>query len=253
MNGLSRALLKALVILALVFSTISLGLATDDTPLSTSTLGTLDELGELATPIKLLLFLSALSFIPATLIAVTAFTRIVIVMSMLRLAFGMQQTPPTSILLSLALFLTIFTMTPVFEKVHQNAIQPVLQSEKTLEQGFDAALLPLRDFMIRQTREKDLVMILDTAKVEMPNRLEDIKTVHLIPAFMLSELRTAFKIGFVLFIPFLLIDLVVASILMSLGMIMVPPMTIALPIKILLFVLIDGWSLVTQSLLASFH
>lgn len=205
-----------------------------------------------APALKIFLLLSALSFLPAAVIAVTAFTRIIVVLSMLRFAFGMQQTPPNSILITLALFLTLFTMFPVIEQVNQTAIQPYLTEKINTVEAIEQALIPVRKFMISQTRESDLAVILKIANTTPPASADDIKTIHLVPAFMLSELKTAFQIGFVIFLPFLLIDLVVASILMSLGMIMLPPTTISLPIKVLMFLLIDGWALVTQSLLASF-
>ncbi|NQY34864.1 MAG: flagellar type III secretion system pore protein FliP [Alteromonadaceae bacterium] len=209
-------------------------------------------LESMAPELKIFSVLTLLSLIPAMLIAMTAFTRIVIVLSLLRQALGLQQTPPNSVILTLSLFLTFFTMYPAYEKIEQEALVPYLEGKVKLGEAITNASIPLRHFMINQTREKDLAMIIELAHSERPKVVEDVKMVHLIPAFLLSELKTAFKIAFVIFLPFLLIDLVVASILMSLGMIMVPPITIAMPIKIMIFVLIDGWSLVTQSLLSSF-
>jgi len=209
--------------------------------------------GEVATAIKILIILTVLTLAPAILVVMTSFTRIIIVLAMLRHALGMQETPPNTVLISLALFLTLFMMLPVFTQLNESAFSPYLEGKMTLGEAAQDGLKPLRDFMIRQTREKDMMLILDVAKAEQPQGPEDIKTVHLIPAFMLSELKTAFQIGFVIFLPFLLLDIVVASILMSMGMLMVPPMMISLPLKVLMFVLIDGWNLVVKALLGSFH
>jgi flagellar biosynthesis protein FliP len=201
---------------------------------------------------QVLLLLSVLSLAPALVVMLTAFTRIIIVLAMLRHAFGMPNTPPNVVLVSLAIFLTIFTMMPVIEQIETKALTPYQSGQISTEDALKEAMVPLREFMIRQTREKDLITILELANQPKPEKLEDIKSSVLVPAFMISELQSAFKIGFILFIPFLLIDLVAASILMAMGMIMVPPLTISLPIKILMFVLIDGWVLVTQALVNSF-
>jgi flagellar biosynthetic protein FliP len=208
---------------------------------------------EIATAVKVLLALTVLSLAPAILIAMTSFTRIIIVLAMLRQAMGMQETPPTTVLISLALFLTLFSMMPVLDQINTKAFRPYMDGQIGFDKAFDRGILPLRDFMIRQTREQDLMVMLEAAKTGPPETTADIKTVHLIPAFMLSELKTAFQIGFVIFLPFLLIDIVVSSVLMSMGMLMVPPMMISLPLKILMFVLIDGWNLVVRALLGSFH
>lgn len=208
--------------------------------------------GEVANAIKIMLGLTVLSLAPAILIAMTSFTRIVIVLSMLRQAFGMQQTPPNTVIISLAIFLTLFNMLPSIQQIQKDAVQPYLAGQIETETALNKGLAPLRDFMIHQTREEDLILMVDIAKAKRPKTVEDIGTLQLIPAFMLSELRSAFQIGFVVFLPFLLIDFVVASVLMSMGMLMVPPMMISLPIKVLMFVLIDGWNLVVYSLLNSF-
>ena len=208
---------------------------------------------EVTTAIKVIALLTVLSLAPAILVVMTAFTRIIIVLSMLRHAFGMQETPPNTVLVSLALFLTLFTMQPALTEIEANAWQPYNRGKIGIETAFAESMKPLREFMVRQTREQDLMLMLEMAKAPAPDTIDDVKTVHLIPAFMLSELKTAFQIGFIIFLPFLLLDLVVSSILMSMGMLMVPPMTISLPLKILMFVLIDGWNLVVRSLLSSFH
>jgi flagellar biosynthetic protein FliP len=194
-----------------------------------------------------------LSLAPAILVSMTAFIRIVIVLSMLRHAFGMQETPPNTVIVSLSLFLTLFTMLPVLNQVNTEAVQPYLENRIGLDQAYAQGVKPLRDFMIRQTRESDLALMVEISHDQAPKTVDDVKLVQLIPAFMLNELRTAFQIGFVIFLPFLLIDLVVSSVLMALGMMMVPPAMIALPLKVLMFVLIDGWNLVVRSLVTSFH
>lgn len=208
---------------------------------------------QMATAVQVLLALTVLSLAPAILISMTAFVRIAIVLSMLRHAFGMQETPPNTVLVSLALFLTFFTMSPVLDRMNTTAVEPYLANKISLAEAYAKGSVPLRDFMVRQTREQDLALMVELARDKIPQSVEEVKMVHLIPAFMLNELRTAFQIGFVVFLPFLLIDLVVSSVLMSLGMMMVPPAMIALPLKVLMFVLIDGWNLVVRSLVTSFH
>lgn len=208
---------------------------------------------DMALALKILLGMTVLSLAPSILLVTTAFTRIILVLSMLRQALGMQQTPPNTVLISLALFLTAFTMMPVIDAVNERAYQPYLAGSIDVDEAIRRSVDPMRDFMLRQTREEDLALMLELGHKPMPQRAEDVALTALIPAFMLSELYTAFQIGFIIFIPFLLVDIVVASLLMSLGMMMVPPMMISLPIKILMFVLIDGWNLVVRSLMSSFH
>ncbi|MBC7379718.1 MAG: flagellar type III secretion system pore protein FliP [Burkholderiaceae bacterium] len=208
---------------------------------------------ELATPIKLLLLMSLLSLAPAILFTMTAFTRIIIVLSMIRHAIGMPETPHNQVLISLALFLTLFTMTPVIEQVKTQAYEPYTRNEISSDKALDLAVAQVRNYMIRQTREPDLMLMVELSHQEAPAKLEDVGMTQLIPAYMISELKTAFQIGFIIFLPFLLIDLVVSSVLMSLGMMMVPPVTISLPLKILMFVLIDGWNIVIRALVGSFH
>jgi flagellar biosynthetic protein FliP len=208
---------------------------------------------EVATALKILAVLTALALAPAALVVMTAFTRIIVVLAMLRMAIGMQETPPNSVLVSLALFLTLFTMQPVLTQMDRDAFQPYAAGKMGFERAAETALKPLREFMIRQTREQDLALLIEVSRSEPPQDADDVRTVQLVPAFMLSELKTAFQIGFVVFLPFLLLDIVVSSVLMSMGMLMVPPMMISLPLKLLLFVLIDGWNLVVKALLGSFH
>jgi flagellar biosynthetic protein FliP len=209
--------------------------------------------GAVSDALRIVMLLTLLAVLPAILIAMTSFTRTIIVLSMLRHAFGMQDTPPNMVLVSLALFLTLFTMAPAFQAAYDNGIRPMADNQITLESAATQTIRPLREFMIRQTREKDLALILEIAKVEVPDSIEEVSTIHIIPAFLISELKTAFTIGFVIFLPFLLLDLVVSSILMSMGMLMVPPTIISLPLKVLMFVLIDGWGLIIRALLGSFH
>ncbi|NVE01851.1 flagellar type III secretion system pore protein FliP [Massilia sp. BJB1822] len=208
--------------------------------------------GEVSSAIKILLGLTVLSLAPAILMSMTSFIRIVVVLSMLRHALGMQETPPNTVIVSLALFLTFFTMTPALQEVNSKAFQPYMAGKLASDTAAQAAIAPLREFMVRQTREPDLALMVELAKAEQPQSMADISMVQLIPAFMLSELRAAFQIGFVIFLPFLLVDLIVSSALMALGMMMVPPASISLPLKILLFVLMDGWNLIVRSLLGTF-
>jgi flagellar biosynthetic protein FliP len=207
---------------------------------------------ELASAVKILLGLTVLSLAPAILMSMTAFVRIVIVLSMLRHALGMQETPPNTVIISLSLFLTFFTMAPALNQMNEQALQPYLSGKMAPQAALEKGVGPLREFMVRQTREQDLALMVELAKAEQPTTIADISMVQLIPAFMLSELRAAFQIGFVIFLPFLLVDLIVSSALMALGMMMVPPASISLPLKILLFVLMDGWNLVVRSLLGTF-
>jgi flagellar biosynthesis protein FliP len=206
-----------------------------------------------AQALRVVLGLTVLAILPAMLVCLTSFLRIIIVLSMLRHAIGMTETPPNTALIGLALFLTLFTMSPVLQKVNVEAFQPFMAGKLSMEQGYEKGVNPLRDFMVRQTREQDLALMVELSKAPQPKSMADISNVQLIPAFMLSELRAGFQIGFVIFLPFLLIDLIVSSVLMALGMMMTPPTTIALPLKILMFVLIDGWSLVLKALIGSFH
>lgn len=208
---------------------------------------------ETAQALRVVLGLTVLAILPALLVCLTSFLRIIVVLSMLRHAIGMNETPPNTVLIGLALFLTLFTMSPVLQKVNHDAFDPFMAGKLSMEEGYGKGIAPLREFMVRQTREADLALMVELSKAPMPRSMDDIGNLQLIPAFMLSELRAAFQIGFVIFLPFLLIDLIVSSILMALGMMMMPPTTIALPLKILMFILVDGWSLVLKALVGSFH
>jgi flagellar biosynthetic protein FliP len=208
---------------------------------------------ETSQAVRIAIGLTVLAILPALLMCVTAFLRIIIVLSMLRHAIAMPETPPNMVLIGLALFLTLFTMSPVLEQLQQQAIEPFLAGTVGAEEGYRKASGPIREFMVRQTREEDLALMVELSKAERPQTIDDIGNVQLVPAYMLSELRAAFQIGFVVFLPFLLIDLVVSSILMALGMMMMPPTTVALPVKILMFILVDGWSILLKALVGSFH
>ena len=209
--------------------------------------------GELALPLQILLLLTLLSFIPALLMAMTSFARIVVVLSLLRQALGTQQMPPNQVLLGLALFLTFFIMYPVGIRLNQQVVQPYLAQQITTQEGLARAIVPLRDFMLRQTREKDLHLFIQVGRFPPPATPADVPIMALIPAFIISELKTGFEIGFLLYMPFLILDLVVASLLLSMGMMMLPPVLISLPFKVMLFVLVDGWHLIVGSLVRSFR
>lgn len=214
--------------------------------------GEADDPATLSTALQILILLTVLSLAPAILVMLTSFTRIVIVLSFVRSSLATQQMPPNQVLIGLALFLTIFVMQPTWQQVNEDALQPYLQGEMSEQEAYSKGIQPVREFMFEQTRDKDLALFVRMAEMERPRNFDDIPTYILIPSFIISELKTAFQIGFIIFIPFLVIDMVVASALMSMGMMMLPPMMISLPFKILLFVLVDGWNLVIQSLVMSF-
>ncbi|MBI4831959.1 MAG: flagellar type III secretion system pore protein FliP [Candidatus Lindowbacteria bacterium] len=207
---------------------------------------------QVSTTLQLLFILTVLSLAPALLVMVTSFTRIIVVLGLLRQALGTQQMPPNQVLIGLALFLTFFVMAPTYTDVNQQALQPYLAKKISHEEAFNHGVKPVREFMFRQTREKDLGLFVHLSRIPAPRNQADVPTHVLIPAFMISELKTAFQIGFVIFIPFLIIDMVIASALMSMGMLMLPPVFISLPFKIILFVLADCWYLVVGSLVRSF-
>ncbi|HLS07647.1 flagellar type III secretion system pore protein FliP [Lentibacillus sp.] len=206
----------------------------------------------ISTSVQLLLLLTVLSLAPSILILMTSFTRIVIVLSFVRTSLATQQMPPNQVLIGLALFLTFFIMAPTFQEVNDEALQPLFEEEITLDEAYTKASEPIKDFMARHTRQQDLQLFMDYSEMEQPEAVQDIPLTTLVPAFAISELKTAFQMGFMIFVPFLIIDMAVASVLMSMGMMMLPPVMISLPFKILLFVLVDGWYLITQSLLQGF-
>ncbi len=213
---------------------------------------TAEEPEEVVGTIRLLILLTVLAMAPAIILLMTSFTRVVIVLAFIRNALATQQTPPNQILVGLALFLTFFIMAPVYNQINEGAVQPYLEGQITQEQAMEIGADPIREFMYGQTREKDLALFLNIAQAERPQTREELGLHILIPAFVISELKTAFQLGFLIFIPFLIIDMVVASTTMSMGMFMLPPVMISLPFKILLFVLADGWHLVVKSLVESF-
>lgn len=210
--------------------------------------------GAAAVSLQLIFLLTVLSLAPSILIMMTSFTRIVVVLSFLRQAIGTNgQMPPNQLIIGLALFLTFFIMGPVWERVNNDAIQPLIEEKIQYQEALERGMEPMREFMLKQTRQKDMALFVKMARMPQPSTYRDIPNSVLIPSFIISELRTAFQIGFILFVPFLVIDLVISSILLSMGMMMLPPIMVSLPFKILLFVLVDGWNLVVQSLVKSFH
>jgi len=209
--------------------------------------------GALATPIRILILMTVLSVVPAVLVSVTSFTRLIIVTHFIRQALGTQSMPPNQVLIGLSLFLTFFIMQPVLSRVNQEALQPLMNGKMTEMQALEKASDPMRQFMLRYTREKDLALFMKIARLPQPKDAKDIPMRVVIPAYMISEMKTAFQIGFVLYIPFLVIDMVVASILLSMGMMQLPPAMISTPFKILLFVMVDGWNLIVGSLVKSFY
>ncbi|WP_285880060.1 flagellar type III secretion system pore protein FliP [Neobacillus mesonae] len=202
--------------------------------------------------VRIILLITVLSIAPAILVLMTCFTRIVVVLGFVRNALGTQQIPPNQVLIGLALFMTFFVMGPTFTQINDHALQPFMDGKMTQEQAFKEASGPIKEFMAKSTREKDLALFMNYAKMKQPKSVQDIPLRALVPAYAISELKTAFQMGFMIFIPFLVIDMIVSSVLMSMGMMMLPPVMISLPFKILLFVLVDGWHLIVESLLKSF-
>ncbi|MCG0274574.1 MAG: flagellar type III secretion system pore protein FliP [Thermosediminibacteraceae bacterium] len=244
-----------LISAAILFSGPAKALAAPEPPIPVlDFIRTANNPQETALTLQVLLILTILSLAPSILIMMTSFIRIIIVLSFVRSGLGVQQVPPNQVLIGLALFITFFVMAPVFSDIYANAVQPYIREEISFQEALQEAQKPLRDFMFKQTREKDLALFLHYAKLQdHVKTLDDVPTHVLIPAFIISELKTAFQMGFMIFIPFLVIDMIVASTLMSMGMLMLPPVMISLPFKILLFVMVDGWNLVIGSLLSSFN
>jgi len=220
--------------------TVNLGFKTTDNP------------NEIVNTIKLILIMTVLTLAPAILIMMTGFTRIIIVLSFLRQALGVQQMPPNQLLIGLSLFLTFFVMGPAFKEVNENGVQPYLAGKISQDAAVENSLAPLRKFMFHQTRDQDLALFVKLAKIDKPKTRADVPTIVLTPAFIVSELKTAFQIGFMILLPFLVIDIVASSVLMAMGMMMLPPVVISLPFKIMLFVLVDGWGLLIGSMVKSF-
>lgn len=248
-------MLRKLVFLVplLTFGVFSVAYAAtpDSTILPGINLGSSDPNG-VSNTLRIILLITVLSIAPAILVLMTCFTRIIVVLGFVRNALGTQQIPPNQVLIGLALFLTFFIMGPTFSQINQNSFQPYMNGKITQQEAYTAATSPLKEFMAKQTREKDLALFLDYAKIKQPQKVTDIPLRALVPAYAISELKTAFQMGFMIFIPFLVIDMIVSSVLMSMGMMMLPPVMISLPFKILLFILVDGWSLIVKSLLMSF-
>lgn len=217
------------------------------------TIGDASTPSEVSSTLTVLLMLTVLSLAPSILIMMTSFTRIIIVLGFVRTSLGTQQMPPNPVLIGLALFLTLFVMAPTLGQINEQALQPYLNGKLTQMEALDKAALPMKNFMIKQTREKDLLLFLNYAKMEKPKTVAEIPLTALLPAFAISELKSAFQMGFMIFVPFLVIDMIVSSTLMAMGMMMLPPVIISLPFKILLFILVDGWHLIVKSLLLSFH
>jgi flagellar biosynthetic protein FliP len=255
LKGLTiRQLISA--ILVIIFTAGMLCQITYAQPLSfpgiSVQVGSQEEEQGVATVLQLLVLLTVLSLIPSILIMLTSFTRLIVVLSFVRNALSLQQMPPNQVLIGLALFLTVFVMAPVWTVVQQEALEPYLAGDIGQEEAYARAIGPVREFMFEHTREKDLELFMSAANQKRPETRDDVMTYVLIPAFIISELKTAFQIGFIIFVPFLVIDIVVASTLMSMGMMMLPPIMISLPFKVLLFVMVDGWNLVIKSLLQGF-
>ncbi len=233
-------LLSAPVFAQVTLPSVNLGFKTTENPT------------EIVNVVKVILMLTVLTLAPAILIMMTAFTRIIIVLSLLRQALGVQQMPPNQLLVGLALFVTFFVMGPSFQEMNTKGIQPFVAGRISQEQAITETLGPLRKFMFSQTRPQDLSLFVTLAKIEKPKNLAEVPTMTLIPAFIISELKTAFQIGFIIFLPFLIIDMVTASVLMAMGMMMLPPAVISMPFKIMLFILVDGWALLIGSMVKSF-
>ncbi len=248
-----KKLLRLFISASSVIALSSANLVAQTLPKVSIEVGESADTGDLSTTLQIVILMTVLTLAPSILIMVTSFIRFTVVLSFLRQAMGIQQMPPGQLLIALALILTFFVMSPVIDKSYNEGIKPYLEEQISKEEAFEKSVGPFREFMLSQTREKDLALFVDIAKIDRPESPEDLPLHVLIPAYVISELQTAFQIAFILFIPFLVIDMVVASVLMSMGMMMLPPVIVSLPFKILLFVLVDGWYLLIKSLVESFH
>lgn len=251
-----RRWLMILIICGMAINFGSLGVveAAGESSLPLKLTMSIDNLGkpkEVASTLKIVLFLTALSLLPGLLLTMTSFTRIIIVLSFVRKALSFQTLPPNQILIGISLFLTFFVMAPVWKQVNSEALQPYLKEEISQNEALTKGLVPFQKFMLKQTREKDIALFMNIAKMEKPMSVRDIPMHIVIPAFITSELKTSFQMGFILFLPFLVIDMVVACVLTAMGMVMLPPAMISMPFKLILFVLVDGWQLIIQSLISS--
>ena len=245
--------IKVILLVGGVLLVLAGSAATQTIPKVSVQIGEVEEPSDLSTTLQIIILMTVLALAPSILIMITSFIRFVVVLSFLRHAMGIHQAPPNQLLVALAMILTFFVMAPVINQAYSEGIKPYLDKEINQEEALDKSLEPFREFMLAQTREKDLALFVNIAKLDQPDNADDVPFHVLVPGFVISELKTAFQIAFVLFIPFLVIDMVVASVLMSMGMMMLPPIIISLPFKILLFVLVDGWYLLVKSLVESVH
>ncbi len=243
---------KLLVLLGVLLLTTLKTQAAVSLPTINIGVGSMNTPQEFSQGVQILIMLTILTLAPSIVIMTTAFIRIVIVLSLTRQAIGTTSLPPNQVIVGLALILTFFVMSPTLSKINETAYQPYMNNTITQQQALDNSLVPIRDFMFKQTRESELALFVKLSKIDKPKSKQDVPTYVLIPSFVLSELKTAFKIGFVIFLPFLVIDLVVASVLVSMGMMFLPPTTIAMPFKLIMFVMVDGWFLITKSLIEGF-
>jgi flagellar biosynthetic protein FliP len=247
----SGTFVRGLRVIALVLLVCACATAAEAAPSELSV--NVEGVGGISAPLQLVMMLTLLSFVPAVLVIMTCFTRIVIVFHFLRQALGTQEMPSNQILIGLALFLTMFIMAPVADQVNTLAVQPAIEGQVSVTEALERGAPPVREFMLRQTREADLALFVELGKLPKPSTPDDLPMRAVIPAFAISELKTGFQMGFFLFIPFLLIDLVVSTTLLSMGMLQLPPAMVSLPFKVLLFVMVDGWHLIARSLVVSFH
>ena len=250
---MKKVILTALVLLAVAAVCAPTHVAAQGLPKITVGIDKSDDPADLSVTLQILLLLTVLSLAPSIVITMTSFTRLIVVLSFLKHALGTQQMPPSQLLVGLALILTFFIMAPVFTQAYEQGVKPYSEGTIDKTQALERGLAPIRAFMLKQTREKDLALFVRLSGMPKPATADDVPLRALVPGFVVSELRIAFQIGFVLFIPFLIIDMVVASVLMSMGMLMLPPIMVSMPFKILLFVLVDGWYLIVQSLVSSFY
>jgi flagellar biosynthetic protein FliP len=246
---------NGLKILLLILGGMGVQAFAQDIPLPRVTFGVdrAQSVEDVSVTLELVALLTILSLAPSIVIMLTSFTRIAIVLNFVKQALGTQSAPPNQMVMGLSLFLTFFVMAPTFNRINEEAIQPYLAHEINYQEGLDKAIKPIREFMLRQTSEHDLALFIRASRLPNPNTIEDLGMWTIIPAFIISELKTAFIIGFLIYIPFLIIDMSIASILMSMGMMMLPPMMVSMPFKLILFVMVDGWNLIVQQLLLSFH
>ena len=253
MKYLSKILISAACFgIVLLFAHLTEAADTAKQPMNmTINMGDINEPKQIAGVVKILLIMTSFALLPGLLMVMTSFTRIIIVLSFARKALSFQEVPPNHILIGLALLITFFVMFPVFKQINEEAIQPFMKEEVTQGEAFELGMDSLKGFMAKQTREKDIALFYNISKTERPKSLDDVPTQILMPAFVVSELKTAFQMGFVIYLPFIVIDLVIASVLTSMGMFMLPPMMISIPFKVVLFVLVDGWHLIVKSLVSS--